>query len=58
MQIDVFFFKVGLDPLLREKIWDFLVETTRTSKLAVIITTHYIEEAKQANCVSYCLVFV
>lgn len=56
MQIDFFFFshffKVGLDPLLREKIWDFLVETTRTSKLAVIITTHYIEEAKQANCVS------
>ncbi|CAG9797343.1 unnamed protein product [Chironomus riparius] len=42
---------VGLDPLLREKIWDFLVETTRTSKLAVIITTHYIEEAKQANCI-------
>ena len=42
---------VGLDPILREKIWDFLVETTRTSKLAVIITTHYIEEAKQANCV-------
>lgn len=42
---------VGLDPLLREKIWDFLVETTRTSKLAVIITTHYIEEAKQANSV-------
>jgi hypothetical protein len=33
-----------------------LVETTRTSKLAVIITTHYIEEAKQANCVSCCLV--
>ena len=43
---------VGLDPMLREKIWEFLTETTRTSKLAVIITTHYIEEAKQANCVS------
>ncbi|XP_068150519.1 ABC transporter G family member 20 [Drosophila tropicalis] len=42
---------VGLDPMLREKIWDFLVETTRNSKLAVIITTHYIEEAKQANCI-------
>lgn len=42
---------VGLDPLLREKIWEFLVETTRTSKLAVIITTHYIEEAKQANSI-------
>jgi ABC-type multidrug transport system ATPase subunit len=26
-----------------------LVQSTRTSKLAVIITTHYIEEAKQAN---------
>lgn len=34
------------------RIWEFLVETTRTSKLAVIITTHYIEEAKQANSVS------
>lgn len=43
---------VGLDPILREKIWGFLVETTRTSKLAVLITTHYIEEAKQANNVS------
>uniref|UniRef100_A0A1I8QDG6 Uncharacterized protein n=1 Tax=Stomoxys calcitrans TaxID=35570 RepID=A0A1I8QDG6_STOCA len=40
---------VGLDPMLREKIWEFLVETTKNSKMAVIITTHYIEEAKQAN---------
>lgn len=43
---------VGLDPLLREKIWQYLVETTSTSKMAVIITTHYIEEAKQAGFVS------
>ncbi|XP_004530724.1 ABC transporter G family member 23 [Ceratitis capitata] len=42
---------VGLDPMLREKIWDFLVESTRNSKMAVIITTHYIEEAKKANCI-------
>lgn len=34
------------------RIWNFLVETTRTSKLAVIITTHYIDEARQANSVS------
>lgn len=40
---------VGLDPVLREKIWHFMVESTRSSKLAVIITTHYIEEANQAN---------
>lgn len=41
---------VGLDPILREKIWDFMLHVTRTSKLAIIITTHYIEEAKQADC--------
>lgn len=40
---------VGLDPMLREKIWQFLIESTRSSKLAVIITTHYIEEANLAN---------
>jgi ABC-type multidrug transport system ATPase subunit len=40
---------VGLDPILREKIWDFMLHVTRTSKLAIIITTHYIEEAKSAD---------
>ena len=43
---------VGLDPVLRSEIWDFLIERTKSSNLAVIITTHYIEEAKNANCVS------
>lgn len=42
---------VGLDPILREKIWTFMLDVTRTSKLAIIITTHYIDEAKQADCV-------
>lgn len=40
---------VGLDPILREKIWDFMLHITRTSRMAIIITTHYIEEAKQAD---------
>ena len=40
---------VGLDPILRAKIWDFMLHVTRTSKLAIIITTHYIDEAKLAN---------
>ena len=40
---------VGLDSLLREKIWNFLLDATRTSKLSVIITTHYISEAEQAD---------
>ncbi|XP_034251686.1 ABC transporter G family member 23-like [Thrips palmi] len=40
---------VGVDPVLRQNIWDFLVDLTRTSGTTVIITTHYIEEARQAN---------
>lgn len=40
---------VGLDPLLREKIWDFMLHVTQNSKLTIIITTHYIEEASQAS---------
>ncbi|KAK3912188.1 ABC transporter G family member 23 [Frankliniella fusca] len=42
---------VGVDPILRQSIWDFLVELTRTSRTTVIITTHYIEEARQASLV-------
>lgn len=41
---------VGLDPMLRVKIWNYMMHLTRTTNLAIIITTHYIEEAKQANC--------
>jgi len=40
---------VGLDSLLREKIWNFMLDATRTSKLSVIITTHYIAEAEQSD---------
>jgi ABC-type multidrug transport system ATPase subunit len=40
---------VGLDPILRHKIWNFLLNITRTTKISVIITTHYIEEARQAD---------
>lgn len=40
---------VGLDPILRDKIWNFLVKITRETKISVIITTHYIEEARQAD---------
>jgi ABC-type multidrug transport system ATPase subunit len=40
---------VGLDPLLREKIWKFMMNETRKNKLTVIITTHYIEEARHAD---------
>ncbi|XP_013876908.1 ABC transporter G family member 23 [Austrofundulus limnaeus] len=42
---------VGVDPVLRSKIWQHLVEIVKTGKVSVIITTHYIEEARQAHVV-------
>ncbi|KAE8751826.1 ABC-transporter, subfamily H member 01 [Frankliniella occidentalis] len=42
---------VGLDPILRQAIWDYLVKITRDDHKTVIITTHYIEEAKQAHSI-------
>jgi ABC-type multidrug transport system ATPase subunit len=42
---------VGLEALLRERIWDFLWNITRTTKLSVILTTHYIGEAQKADVV-------
>lgn len=42
---------VGVDPVLRSKIWQHLVEIVKMGKVSVIITTHYIEEARQANMV-------
>uniref|UniRef100_T1IX93 ABC transporter domain-containing protein n=1 Tax=Strigamia maritima TaxID=126957 RepID=T1IX93_STRMM len=40
---------VGVDPILRENIWDHLLDLCVSGKVTVIITTHYIEEARQAN---------
>ncbi|XP_011881735.1 PREDICTED: ABC transporter G family member 23-like [Vollenhovia emeryi] len=43
---------VGLDPILRENIWAYLIKLTQEEGTTVLITTHYIEEAKKANTVS------
>lgn len=41
---------VGLDTILREKIWNFLIDASHSDKkLTIIITTHYIEEASKAD---------
>ena len=40
---------VGVDPLLRHKIWEFLVELTRSKNVTVLLSTHYIEEAKDST---------
>ncbi|CAG2112185.1 unnamed protein product [Medioppia subpectinata] len=42
---------VGVDPLLRQSIWQHLVTLTQSERITVIITTHYIEEARLANVV-------
>lgn len=42
---------VGVDPLLRQSIWHYLITLTHREAISVIITTHYIEEARLANLV-------
>ncbi|XP_039286488.1 ABC transporter G family member 23 isoform X2 [Nilaparvata lugens] len=42
---------VGLDPLLSQSIWLYLVKLTTKTKKTIILTTHYIEEARHAHMV-------
>lgn len=42
---------VGVDPVLRQSIWDHLVHITKSGKVTIIITTHYIEETRQAGII-------
>lgn len=42
---------VGVDPLLRQNIWNYLVQICKDSNKTIILTTHYIEEARQAHSV-------
>lgn len=48
---------VGVDPLLRERIWKHLVDISKTGQTTIIITTHYIEEARLANHVTLKYIF-
>ncbi|XP_071536858.1 ABC transporter G family member 20 [Panulirus ornatus] len=40
---------VGVDPLLRSSIWEHLLKVCEMGRTTIIITTHYIEEARQAD---------
>ncbi|XP_035712100.1 ABC transporter G family member 23 [Folsomia candida] len=40
---------VGIDPLLRENIWNHLLSLVAKKNTTVIITTHYTEEARPSN---------
>lgn len=42
---------VGVDPVLRQNIWDYLVQITKGGNKTIIITTHYIDETKQATVI-------
>lgn len=42
---------VGVDPVLRQSIWDHLVHITKDGNKTIIITTHYIDETKQAGII-------
>ncbi|KAG4068799.1 hypothetical protein HA402_002490 [Bradysia odoriphaga] len=42
---------VGVDPLLRQNIWNHLIHLSKTAETTIIITTHYIEEARQAHMI-------
>lgn len=42
---------VGVDPVLRQSIWDHLVQVTKDGNKTIIITTHYIEETRQAGII-------
>lgn len=44
---------VGVDPVLRDKIWKHLVKITKEEGTSVIITTHYIEETRRADVVGF-----
>jgi len=42
---------VGVDPVLCHTIWIYLVKLAKEEKKTVVITTHYIEEAKQSDTI-------
>lgn len=42
---------VGVDPLLRQNIWSHLLQLVTVQRKTILITTHYIEEARQATTV-------
>jgi ABC-type multidrug transport system ATPase subunit len=44
---------VGVDPVLRQSIWDHMEMLCNSLGLTIIITTQYIEEAKSADIVSF-----
>jgi ABC-2 type transport system ATP-binding protein len=40
---------LGLDPISRRNLWEYLVDARARSGTTVLLTTHYLEEAEQAD---------
>ncbi|XP_054161211.1 ABC transporter G family member 23-like [Oppia nitens] len=44
---------VGVDPLLRCRIWEYLESLCLNESMTVIITTHYVEESRSAQTIGF-----
>ncbi|XP_037501945.1 ABC transporter G family member 23 [Rhipicephalus sanguineus] len=44
---------VGIDPVLRMNIWEHMVALAERERMSIIITTHYIDEARLASAVAF-----
>ena len=40
---------VGLDPLSRKNLWEYLTQVRKTEKTTIFLTTHYLDEAEEAD---------
>ncbi len=45
---------VGLDPLSRKNLWDYLQDVKKKTKMTIFLTTHYLEEAE--DCDRVCII--
>lgn len=42
----------GLDPVSRRSLWDYLTKVRAENRTTIFLTTHYLEEAEQADTIS------
>ncbi len=39
----------GLDPISRKNLWDYILDVRKKEKITVFLTTHYLDEAEEAD---------
>lgn len=45
---------IGLDPLSRKNLWEYLTQVRKSNKMTIFLTTHYLDEAE--NCDRVCII--